>query len=163
MRAAFRNPDMSQCPKHLEAYARNPHLTPGREYDVQAISVYEGVVTFLVIDDLDYPGWRPAWLFTVAERSLPNDWICNALSDWPEFLVGPSFIAESQDAYARMVELEPTQVDRLRQRNVRPKPSQSSPPPARDERNRSTGTDPNSAEGCALRGDCQFLAEEISP
>ncbi len=107
---------MAECPKHLEAYARNPNLTPAREYDVQAIAVYEGVVTFLVIDDLNYPGWKPAWLFAVVDRSLPNDWICNALSDWPELLVGPSFIVDTQDSYAKMVELDSTQVARLRQR-----------------------------------------------
>ena len=116
MRVEFRNPDMSECPAQVEPYARDPNLTPGREYEVHGIAVYEGVVAFLVIDDLDYPGWKPAWLFRPTDRSLPKDWICNTLPDWPELLIGPGFIADSQDAYAQMVELDATQVARLRQR-----------------------------------------------
>ncbi len=116
MRVVFRNPDMSECPAQIEPYARDPNLTPGREYVVHAVSVYEGVVGYLVIDDLDIPGWPPAWLFRVTERSLPKDWICNAFPDWPELVLGPSFIAASQDAYAQMVELDAAQVARLRQR-----------------------------------------------
>ena len=116
MKVEFRNPDMSKCPEQVEPYARDPNFTPGREYDVHAIAVYEGVVSFLVINDLKIPGWPPAWLFTVTERSLPKDWICNVFPDWPELVVGPSFIAASQDVYAQMVELDPVQVTRLWQR-----------------------------------------------
>jgi hypothetical protein len=116
MRVEFRNPDMSECPVRLERYASDPNVTPEREYEVHAISVYEGVVAFLVINDLDIPAWLPAWLFRVTDRSLPSDWICNSLPDWPELLAGPTFIADSQEAYAGMVELDSAQVGRLRQR-----------------------------------------------
>ncbi len=116
MRVEFRNPDMAGCPAHIEPYARDPDLTPGRDYEVHAISVYEGVVCFLVINDLDIPGWLPAWLFEITETSLPKDWVCNGFPDWPELVIGPGFIAASQDAYARMVELDAAQVDRLWQR-----------------------------------------------
>ncbi len=120
MRVEFRDPDISQCPTRVEPYARDPNVSRGREYDVHSISVYDGVVSYLVIDDLDYPGWKPAWLFRVTDRSIPADWICNSLQDWPELLIGPSFVADSQDAYAKMVELDATQVARLRQRIAAP-------------------------------------------
>lgn len=116
MRVQFRNPDMSDCPPQVEPYARDPNLTAGREYEVHAITVFEGVVSMLVIDDLEYPGWKPAWLFTTTDQTLPQDWVCNAFPDWPELLIGPDFIAGSQEAYAGMVELETLQVQRLRRR-----------------------------------------------
>jgi hypothetical protein len=107
---------MSQCPPAVEPYARDPNLTPGREYDVHAVSVYEGVASVLVIDDADYPGWLPTWLFTPTEHSIPSDWLCNSFPDWPDLLVGPDFIAGSQEGYRAMVELELPQVLRLRLR-----------------------------------------------
>ena len=116
MRVRFRNPDMSQCPPKLEPYARDPNLTPGCEYEVQAIVVFDGVASMLVLDDLGYPGWKPVWLLETTEGTLPRDWMCNAFSDWPEVLIGPEFIAGSQEQYSAMVELEAPQVERLRRR-----------------------------------------------
>jgi hypothetical protein len=116
MRVVFRNPDMSECPKNIEPYTRNPHLTPDREYEVQSIVAFQGVVAFLLISDADVPMWEPAWLFRVTDYSIPQDWICNSMLDWPELIIGPSFIADSQDSYSRMVELERAQVDELRKR-----------------------------------------------
>jgi hypothetical protein len=70
----------------------------------------------LVIDDLNLPGWKPAWLFRTTDHVIPKDWVCNTLPDWPELLVGPDFIANSQQAYTKLVELDVSQVKRLRER-----------------------------------------------
>lgn len=118
MKVECRSTDLSQCPPHIEPYARDTNVTMGREYPVHAIAVYEGVVSYLLIDDLNYPSWTPAWLFTTTDLAMPGDWICNAFPGGPELVIGPSFLAESQDAYATMVELDAAQVDRLRQRVV---------------------------------------------
>src|SRR5690606_21206630 len=112
MKAVFRNPDMSRCPKRVEPFSRDPNLTAEQEYGVHSISVYDGVTVFLVMDDLDYPAWLPAWLFRISDCSIPKDWICNSFLDWPEFLIGPRFIANCQDSYTKMVELDAVQVAR---------------------------------------------------
>ncbi|ACG75088.1 hypothetical protein AnaeK_3878 [Anaeromyxobacter sp. K] len=31
-----------------------------------------------VVDDVGYPGWKPAWLFDVVESAIPGDWICSS-------------------------------------------------------------------------------------
>ena len=116
MKVRFRNPDMSDCPSQVEPYARDPNLTPGKTYDAHAVSVYEGVTLMQVVDDLNYPGWKPAWLFECIDTSIPSDWICNVFADAPELLFGPKFIAESQEAHSAMVELEPGQVDQFHSR-----------------------------------------------
>jgi hypothetical protein len=83
---------------------------------VHCIAVYKGVVILLVIDDHDVPSWKPAWLFDTTNGRMPKDWICNTVVDWPELIVGPDFIAGSQGLYALMVELDKSQVKRLRER-----------------------------------------------
>jgi len=109
---------MSKCPVSVEPYARDPNLTSGREYEVHAITVYNGLVFMLLVDDLDYPGWKPAWLFKTSDCTIPKDWICNTMPDWPDLLLGPDFIANNREAYASMVELEAPQVEKLRNRIV---------------------------------------------
>lgn len=107
---------MSQCPPQVDPFARDPNLTSGRQYDVHSIAVYNGVVLLLVVDDLGFPGWKPAWFFDTTDVAVPKDWICNTLPGCPELLAGPAFIASSQSAYAKMVELDKSQVTRLRRR-----------------------------------------------
>jgi len=118
MKVQYRNPDMSECPTSVEPFARGQELNPSSEYGVLAVAVYDGVVLFLVIDDLDYPSWAPAWLFRTTDTSIPSDWIGNSFTDWPELLLGPDFIASSQADYQKMVELERGKVALLRERRI---------------------------------------------
>lgn len=109
-----RNPDLSKCPPNILPYARGASIgNHGDEFRVFAIVVFDGVAIYLILRSFGIPAWVPAWMFSIKDGSIPNHWICNSFSDWPELLVGPSFIVESQDSYRRMVELESDMVDLL--------------------------------------------------
>jgi hypothetical protein len=73
-----------------------------------------------VVDDLGYPGWKPAWLFDVIDSLIPRDWICSTFHDDPALVLGPDFIARDLEGYAAMVELDPEQVGRFWNRVGRP-------------------------------------------
>jgi hypothetical protein len=97
----------------VRSYLGQTTVAPGKEYEVHAAAVFEGLVLMQVIDDLGYPGWKPAWLFDVVDTTVPTDWICSTFHDDPSFVLGPEFIASSLEGYAAMVELEPEQVERF--------------------------------------------------
>lgn len=110
-----RNVDLARVPPEL-ATAVVPgqvFLTAGRCYEVFAMAVFAGRVTVQVIDDLRYPAWLPAWLFETVDSTIPSDWICNFFHDDPVLIAGPTFVAQDQEAHARMVELEADEVDRF--------------------------------------------------
>lgn len=86
-------------------------LTVGRQYEVHAIAVFEGVTRFQVVDDLGYPHWYPTWLFEVSDTTMPSDWICNVFRDEPALVIGPNFVAGDLAAYEAMVELDSEKVD----------------------------------------------------
>ncbi|MDD5095517.1 MAG: hypothetical protein PHV74_14245 [Dehalococcoidia bacterium] len=79
-------------------------ITKGKEYVVHALSVFKGVTFFEILDDLRGISWLPYRFFTVVDRSIPDDWECNVLQGEVKLILGPSFVAESEDAYSRMVE-----------------------------------------------------------
>ncbi len=110
-----RTVDVTSCPENLAKFARpgQVFVSPGRRYEVRAISMFEGVLFVQIVDDIEYPAWLPAWLFDVVDPTLPGDWICNAFRTEPTFLMGPEFIARDQQAHASMVELETDQVTRF--------------------------------------------------
>lgn len=97
----------------MRPYLGQTLITPGKEYEVHAAAVFEGLVLVQVVDDFGYPGWKPAWLFDVIDPAVPADWICSTFHDEPSFLLGPEFVAGGQERYAAMVELEPEQVERF--------------------------------------------------
>ena len=113
MKAHFRNPDISQAPKAIEPYTRNLFLTPEKDYDIYAISVFKGVTFFLVVTDANIPGYWPSWLFSITEKQIPHDWICNATLEWPELLIGPTFLAGSQNDYIETIEQHPKKIDQF--------------------------------------------------
>lgn len=100
-------------PETLRFYLGQSLITPGREYEVHAITVFEGVTAVQIINDLDFPNWRPAWLFEITDNALPDDWICSFWRSEPSLVLGPDFLAKDEEAYRSMVELEPEQVDRF--------------------------------------------------
>jgi len=103
-----------------------PGITTGNEYTVYAVSVfrqpiegYARLVYFQVVDDTNGVSWLPSFLFEVVERSLPADSEGNLFPSGT-FVIGPSFVSESEEAYRAMVELEPEPMRefRARQREI---------------------------------------------
>jgi hypothetical protein len=92
------------------------HLTIGSEREVHAVSFFSCVLFLLVLDDLDFFVWLPAWLFEVLDGSLPSDWIIGVFNDDPVAVIGPRFVAESLESYTRMVEEDPRIVSLMRDR-----------------------------------------------
>ena len=115
MRVVARNVDWSQCPSAIAPFTKQSQtfLTVGKNYDVHAVAVFAGSPNLQIVNDLGYPSWEASWLFDVDDTSLPADWICNLLHDDPSMLLGPAFVAMSEEAYGTMVELHADQVDRF--------------------------------------------------
>jgi len=100
------------CPPHI-AMSNSPHaqalLTIGKEYDVHAMALFEGVLILQVIydqSDIEFPCWYPAWFFVTIDPTLDPDWICNTFDDEPAMVIGPEFIAANVLSYNAMAELE---------------------------------------------------------
>jgi hypothetical protein len=89
-------------------------LNLDRSYEVHAISVYDGIVCLLLIDEIQTPIFLPRGLFVVSESTLPKDWICNVFPEGPvQLVMGPDFIAENLGAYDAIVDQRSEAVDRL--------------------------------------------------
>jgi hypothetical protein len=113
MRVRARQADPSTAPTGVRPYLGQTLVTGGKEYDVHAAAVFDGLLMMQIVDDLGYPGWKPAWLFDVVDTAIPNDWVCSAFHDDPELVLGPDFVAHSLEGYTAMVELVPEQVERF--------------------------------------------------
>jgi hypothetical protein len=114
MRVAAIKDNFSGCPSDIQALgfsgASRVGITIGKEYEVCAIVMWRGVLFAQVVDDTRLPAWLPTWLFEVREPALPPDWICNLFGGEVQMVLGPDFIARDEDAYSRMVELDPSSV-----------------------------------------------------
>jgi len=75
--------------------------------------VFDGIVFFQIIDDAGLPSWIPSWPFDVVDDSPASDWHCQTLRGKLSLVLGPEFIAKSEDAYRAMVELDEQQVARF--------------------------------------------------
>lgn len=113
MRVRARKATPAAAPASLRRYLGQTLVTAGKEYEVHAAAVFEGLVFVQVVDDVGYPGWEPAWLFDVVDPAVPADWICSTFHDDPSLVLGPEFIASSTEHYRAMVELEPAQVEKF--------------------------------------------------
>lgn len=89
------------------------YITKGEEYEVYALSVFEGIVFLQIINDVNIITWLPAWFFEMREASMPSDWICCLLGTDLQMVLGPKFIAADESTYRRMVELDPEPVARF--------------------------------------------------
>jgi hypothetical protein len=50
-------------------------LVYGQDYRVYAISIWEGLIHYLVLNDETYrPNWEPAMFFDVVDGRLPSTW-----------------------------------------------------------------------------------------
>ena len=116
MIAVVHRDSYEKVPSELKMYQHSSSqifLTMGKEYEVHAVTVFEGLVLFQVADDLRYPAWYPAWLFNIVDTAIPDDWICNSFHDEPKLVVGPSFFVQDEASYCAMVELEPEPVEQF--------------------------------------------------
>mgnify|MGYP001217427755 CR=1 FL=1 len=116
MRVRARQVNLAEAPDSIREFLGNPDqvlVSPGKEYEVHAVAVFKGQVFMLFVNDLDYPNWKPAWLFDVVDSAIPTDWICSTFHDEPSLVLGPDFIAGSVEEYNAMAELEPEQVERF--------------------------------------------------
>ena len=88
-------------------------FTVGQDYEVHAITVYQGVVAFLVVEDEgEFPVWVPAWMCKTVAGEMPGDWVAN-LVDEGHLVIGPQFLARDLQSYVDMVELNPEQIARF--------------------------------------------------
>lgn len=113
MIVSARSFEWQDCPLALQRFAKpgQTFITQGASYEVHALCVFEGHVAFQIVDDSRLPAWVPAWFLLVEDRTIPDDWICSSFQDEPVLVLGPPFVAKDQESYARMVELDPNQVD----------------------------------------------------
>ena len=97
-----REVDIKKCPPSVLSFGygqpNKVRVTVGRQYIVHAISMLHDCIFYQVVDDLDYPAWYPAWYFDGVDMSLPTDWICNIQRTNLQLIMGPSFIAKTEDA-----------------------------------------------------------------
>lgn len=91
------------------------HLTVGKEYDVYAMSFYEGCLSLLVIADHGHESFRPSWFFEIVERTLPADWQVNLFDDgnYLQGLIGPEFIVRDGESYDALINEEPKAVEKM--------------------------------------------------
>jgi hypothetical protein len=119
MRVRFRNPSRESCPTHEARYVvpTQIFLTANEEYEVHAISVYDGVVFVLIADDDGTPSFEARFLFDVVDTSIPADWICNIFPTDPvQLVMGPPFLAKDRASYSGMIDFDPVQIDAFRHR-----------------------------------------------
>ena len=116
MRARARAFDVTAIPAKIRPYLTQHFVTPESEYNVYALSVFEGLVMIQIVNDVGFPAWRPAWAFDFVDRSLPDDWMCSVFAEEPSLVLGPAFIAASVKDYEAMAELEADKVHQFWQR-----------------------------------------------
>jgi hypothetical protein len=65
-------------PKHFEPGGTNPtsrfDLAFKKEYDVDGIALWRGLLAYLIVGEGQRPAWYPSDLFEVVERKLPSNW-----------------------------------------------------------------------------------------
>lgn len=88
-------------------------ISKGKEYTVHAISIWLSVTFLCIFEDHNILVWRPGWLFTVIDKTMPSDWQCNLFRGEVSMVIGPRFISDSEEQYSDMVEREPSQLERF--------------------------------------------------
>jgi hypothetical protein len=59
-------------------------LSTQKQYEVYAIALWRGLLSYLVIEDNGTPGWCPADLFEVLDSTLPASWRFAYFGQTPE-------------------------------------------------------------------------------
>ena len=119
MKAVFRHVSSSESLSATEsrfAFPNNYRFVEGASYEVHAVSVFNGIVFLLVVDEDNLPIFRPRVLFEVIDQTIPQDWVCGVFNGDPQLVAGPPFIASSMDAYESMIDRCRATVDRFHDR-----------------------------------------------
>lgn len=105
-------------PQKLRKYFQEDSMsvTFDKEYEIYAISNWQGIFFYQIINDINYPEWVPTNIFFVSDKTIPNDWLCNMLSGDLRMIIGPEFIAKTEESYNSMVQLEPVSVKQFWER-----------------------------------------------
>lgn len=109
MRAKAIQNKFEGCPPAIAAIGSSEsqvHLSLGMEYEVFALSVFQGVVFLQVVVDANHITWLPAWFFEICEATTPGDWVCCLPGESLQMVLGPEFVAADEASYNRMVELD---------------------------------------------------------
>jgi hypothetical protein len=116
MKVQFRKPDLTTLLPDEAAFVSPAQmfLSPGRDYVVYAISVFDKVAFVQIVDDKDTPVFLPRALFEMVVADIPNDWICTIFPAGPvQLVLGPTYVAKDIDSYNAMIDQEAAQVERF--------------------------------------------------
>ena len=119
MRARATRNKFVGCPAAVAAFGSpqsDTNITVGKEYEIHALSVFQGVVCLQIVSDVNIITWLPSWFFQICERTVPSDWICSLLGGDLQMVLGPEFTAADETSYNRMVELDSESVNAFWQR-----------------------------------------------
>jgi hypothetical protein len=80
-------------------------VTPGKDYSVYCVSLYDTVTFVLHVDDLNTPTFTPAFHFDVVDARVDTDWICTLHpSGSVQLVLGPAYVAKDLESYGGMVD-----------------------------------------------------------
>jgi len=119
MRARATRNKFVGCPAEVAAFGSpqsDTNITVGKEYEVHALSVFQGVVCLQIVGDVNIITWLPSWFFEISEARMPGDWVCCLPGGSLQMVLGPEFIAADEPSYNRMVELDSKSVAAFWQR-----------------------------------------------
>lgn len=116
MRVKGRRIELQRLPAEVAVYATpgQVFVSPGKEYVVYTVSVYDNITFVQVVDDKHTPIFLPRTIFEVTDATVPTDWICTVLAEGPvQLILGPPHVAIDVDAYTSMVDQDASQVERF--------------------------------------------------
>jgi len=119
MRAKATRNKFEGCPAAVAAFGSpqsDTNITLGKEYEVHALSVFQGVVCLQIVGDVNIVTWLPSWFFEISEATMPDDWVCCLPGANLQMVLGPKFLAADESSYNRMVELDSESVAAFWQR-----------------------------------------------
>ena len=73
--------------------------------------MFDGRVFLQIVDDVPHIGWYSSWFFDVIDASVPQDWICTTNLNRVQLLLGPPFMAATEEHCGRMVDLDSEMVE----------------------------------------------------
>lgn len=109
MRVKATRNNFEGCPPAVAAFGSpqsETNITLGKEYEVHALSVFQGVVCLQIVGNVNIITWLPSWFFEISEATMPDDWVCCLPGGDLQMVLGPKFLAADESSYNRMVELD---------------------------------------------------------
>lgn len=98
-------------------------VVQGRDYFVFAISLWRGVIHYLVVNDqTGRPDWFPAFLFKIVDHCLPSGWsfVLRGSSTFPVDAIWgyPEIAQEDGRHYIDLIEREPAALQTFEHRRA---------------------------------------------